>query len=134
MAESNDLNYKLEYMKRRLYQKKGRKPTVIELSEVLRISVEEVRQLNAPVGSPERAEAYARYLKELEVVRSAFAKKPELIEALTSKERQVIRMTLGLDDGHEHSASEISEILGLPPQTIWRTKRAAIHKIHNEQP
>ena len=133
MAESNELKDKLEYMKRRLYQKKGRKPTEIELSEVLGINVEEVRLLNAPVESPERAEAYARYLQELEVARSALAKKPNLIEALTFKERQVIIMTLGLDDGHEHSVTEICEILGLPQQTVWRTKRAAFHKISNEQ-
>lgn len=53
----------------------------------------------------------------------------ELLNDLTSRERQVIRLRYGLDDGHEHTLNEVGRKLGLSHEAVRQIEYRALKKL-----
>jgi RNA polymerase primary sigma factor len=147
--------YKMEMIKRltrarqSLEQGLEKEPTVEDLAEQLDVNVEQVTDLllmiqaqdplsldikrrvgedEIPLGdlleddqvnSPERI-VIAQTLEVL--IR-------ELLNNLTSRERSVIRLRYGLDDGHEHTLNEVGRKLGLSHEAVRQIEYRALKKL-----
>jgi RNA polymerase primary sigma factor len=53
----------------------------------------------------------------------------ELLNDLTARERSVIRLRYGLDDGHEHTLNEVGRKLGLSHEAVWQIEYRALKKL-----
>jgi RNA polymerase primary sigma factor len=53
----------------------------------------------------------------------------ELLNDLTARERSVIRLRYGLDDGHEHTLNEVGRKLGLSHEAVRQIEYRALKKL-----
>jgi RNA polymerase primary sigma factor len=53
----------------------------------------------------------------------------ELLNDLTPRERSVIRLRYGLDDGHEHTLNEVGRKLGLSHEAVRQIENRALKKL-----
>lgn len=147
--------YKMEMIKRltkarqSLEQGLEKEPTLEDLAEQMEVDVEQVTDLllmiqaqdplsldirrrvgedeiplsdlleDDQVNSPERI-VIAQTLEVL--IR-------ELLNDLTSRERSVIRLRYGLDDGHEHTLNEVGRKLGLSHEAVRQIEYRALKKL-----
>ena len=147
--------YKMEMIKRltkarqSLEQGLEKEPTLEDLAEQLEVNVDQVTDLllmiqaqdplsldikrrvgedeiplsdlleDDQVNSPERI-VIAQTLEVL--IR-------ELLNDLTSRERSVIRLRDGLDDGHEHTLNEVGRKLGLSHEAVRQIEYRALKKL-----
>jgi RNA polymerase primary sigma factor len=56
----------------------------------------------------------------------------QLLSALTSRERQIIEMTYGMDGGHEMNPTEIAKYIDMSPERIRQLRNAALVKLQNK--
>jgi len=147
--------YKMEMIKRltkarqRLEQGLEKEPSLEDLAEQMEVDVDQVTDLllmiqaqdplsldirrrvgedeiplsdlleDDQVNSPERI-VIAQTLEVL--IR-------ELLNDLTSRERQVIHLRYGLDDGHEHTLNEVGRKLGLSHEAVRQIEYRALKKL-----
>jgi RNA polymerase primary sigma factor len=147
--------YKMEKIKRltkarqHLEQGLEKEPTLEDLAEQMEINVEQVIELlmmiqaqdplsldirrrvgddeiplsdlleDDQVNSPERI-VIAQTLEVL--IR-------ELLNNLTPRERSVIRLRYGMDDGHEHTLNEVGRKLGLSHEAVRQIEYRALKKL-----
>ncbi len=131
---------------RQLAQQLGREPRPEELAEklemtpakvqeILKISQEPV-SMETPVGEeedshlgdfirdenmpvPEEEAAYS-------ILREQIA---EVLETLTDREQQVIRLRFGLDDGHQRTLEEVGKLFNVTRERIRQIEAKAIRRI-----
>ena len=56
----------------------------------------------------------------------------ELLEALTDRESQVIRLRFGLEDGRSHTLEEIGEMLGVTRERVRQIEARAMEKLRKK--
>lgn len=138
--------HRLDKASSRLYQELGREPSVHELSEelnqseqrigdLLRISAEPI-SLEAPIGEDED-------LRVADVIESRDVEAPEeavnrmikgeeaesLLRRVSRREREVLRMRFGLDDGKPKTLEEVGRHFSLTRERIRQIEDRAIMKI-----
>ena len=137
---------RIQYAAVRLRQETGMEPTVEELGEKLDLSPEKVEQLlllnpeicslDLPVGSEEgstlgaliRDEQTAQPQEEL--VRRELEHIMEiLMGALEPRQRQILRMHFGMEDGVCQSLEEIGKTLGISKERCRQIERQAMDKL-----
>lgn len=139
---------KLIRVSRQLLQELGREPQPEEIAKEMEISVERVREimkiaqepvsLETPIGeeedshlgdfiedqdAPAPAEAASfRLLKE---------QLEEVLETLTEREKKVLRLRFGLDDGRARTLEEVGQFFGVTRERIRQIEAKALRKLRH---
>ena len=139
---------KVTRVQRQMLQELGREPTVEELGEKLGMPPERVREiqrisqepvsLEAPVGDEDDsllgdfvedpgaiapADAAARALLTEAV--------EEALEQLSDRERRVVRLRFGLDDGQLHTLEEVGKEFGVTRERIRQIESKTLAKLRH---
>lgn len=136
---------KIAAAKAELLQKNGTEPEIGELAAHCGIPEEKVRQLlqlspevcslDAPVGEEDSTlsalleDMYAPQPYE-ELVREELNQTmAQLLNTLTDRQQQVMRLYFGLDDGVPHSLEEIGKLLGISKERARQLRQQAMDKL-----
>ena len=139
---------KLVRVSRRLLQELGREPTSEEIAMEMDISPEKVREivkasqepvsLETPVGEEEDshlgdfiedqtalapAEAASRQLLKEQV--------EDVLDTLTQRERRVLRLRFGLEDGRSRTLEEVGREFGVTRERVRQIEAKALRKLRH---
>jgi len=140
----NKLNRAMQTLTRDL----GREPTPQELSERADLPMAVVRKarkiaqtvvsLDAPIGDSDESQ-FGDFIEDRAAVNPAEAtvafdlrrQTESVLETLSPKEREVIRMRFGLNDGAEPTLAELGEKFSLTRERIRQIEAAALRKLRD---
>ncbi len=141
---------RLRRVSERLAQELGREPSYEELAGEIELTPEQVEttmlaarepvQLDELIGDEEnrpRADLVAD--KESELPEEAAARQllvesiSFLLGALPAREARIIRLRFGLEDGSNHSMSQIGQLMGYSRERIRQLQHAALSKLRQMQ-
>jgi RNA polymerase primary sigma factor len=123
----------------------GREPTLPEIAEEAHLPLEQAKQaraaphasvsLDQPAGD-ERDTVLADFVAgdgppveaELEVAARRDAVR-RVLDALPDRERRVIALRYGLDDGEPKTLSEISRRIGVTPERVRQIEHKSLHRL-----
>lgn len=149
----NSQLYQISQAEQKLTQELGRSPTDGEVAEELDERMEKIRLLrkvgqsevrfDAPLDETERDSAtlYERYAHDeqedltedierrsrREFLEEMFAK------YLTDRERKILVLYYGLDDGGEHTLEEVGELMGVTRERIRQLRNRASDKLRGSE-
>jgi len=143
-----DVLSKLRQAQKKLTQQLRREPTCEELSEFTEIAVEEVRRvmdigrhpvsLDRPVGEGEDS-SFGEFIESNDSdnpVRCAGngmlrSKIDELLQTLTFREREIIRLRYGLVDGYSYTLEEVGRIFKVTRERVRQIEAKAVAKLQS---
>jgi RNA polymerase primary sigma factor len=135
-------------VQRQLLQEMGREPSIEELADRLRLPSGRVREiqriaqepvsLETPVGQ-EEGSALGDFLEDHQAVEPADAAARallaeavgEALEELTERERQVVRLRFGLDDGQVRTLEEVGREFGVTRERIRQIEAKTLAKLRH---
>lgn len=139
---------KLIRVQRQLLQELGREPTPEEIAERMDFTPEKVREilkiaqepvsLETPIGeeddshlgdfiedqdalAPSEAAAYELLKEQLE----------DVLDTLTDREENVLRLRFGLDDGRTRTLEEVGKVFGVTRERIRQIEAKALRKLRH---
>lgn len=139
---------KLIRVQRQLLQDLGREPTPEEIGEEMELTAEKVREilkiaqepvsLETPIGeeddshlgdfiedseaqSPSDHAAYELLKEQLE----------DVLDTLTDREENVLRLRFGLDDGRTRTLEEVGKVFGVTRERIRQIEAKALRKLRH---
>ena len=139
---------KLHRVNRRLLQDLGREPLPEEIAEEMEISVERVREiqkiaqepvsLETPIGeeddshlgdfiededapAPAEMASFVLLKEQLE----------DVLDTLTTRERKVLQLRFGLDDGRSRTLEEVGQEFGVTRERIRQIEAKALRKLRH---
>lgn len=133
---------------RKLVQELGREPTMEEISEDLHIPIEKVIEatrtsadtmsLDTPVGDEEDT-TIGSFVEDDNTPGPADATSntllaealDEILQTLTDREADVLRMRFGMFDGRTHTLEEVGQIFGVTRERIRQIENKAIRKLRH---
>ena len=139
---------KLKKVTRKLAQDRGRKPTEEEIAEGMEITVAKLREivkvaqepisLETPIGKEEdsrlgdfiedkQAETPASSVTQ-ELLREDII---EVMSGLSPRERDVLRLRFGLDDGKQRTLEEVGQLFGVTRERIRQIEAKALRKLRH---
>ena len=139
---------KLIRTSRALVQEHGREPTSGEISEKMDIQVSKVRKilkiaqepisLETPIGEEEDSHL-GDFIEDRGVVSPSDAvininlkeQTASVLQTLTSREEQVIRMRFGIGDGSEHTLEEVGQRFSVTRERIRQIEAKALRKLRH---
>ena len=139
---------KLTHTQRRLVQELGREPTVEELAVEMEMDVKKVRHiqkisqdiisLESPVGSEEDSKL-GDFIEDEEAINPFDATSRQLkkenvhsmLEFLTPRERKIIEMRFGLNDGIGHTLEEVGKEFGVTRERIRQIEAKVLQKMRD---
>ena len=128
----------------------GREPTPAELAERADLPMSVVRKarkiaqtvvsLDAPIGDSDESQ-FGDFIEDRKAVNPADAtvafdlrrQTESVLDTLSPKEREVIRMRFGLNDGAEPTLAELGEKFSLTRERIRQIEAAALRKLRDPQ-
>jgi RNA polymerase primary sigma factor len=139
---------KLKKMTRKLAQDKGRKPTEEEIAESMEITVSKLREivkvaqepisLETPIGKEEDSRL-GDFIEDREAETPASSVTQELLRediievmaGLSARERDVLRLRFGLDDGRQRTLEEVGQLFGVTRERIRQIEAKALRKLRH---
>ncbi|GMA60030.1 RNA polymerase sigma factor RpoD [Alicyclobacillus fastidiosus] len=139
---------KLIRVSRQLLQELGREPTAEEIAEEMDLTADKVREiqkiaqepvsLETPIGeeddshlgdfipddeapAPADAAAYELLKEQLE----------DVLDTLTEREENVLRLRFGLDDGRTRTLEEVGKVFGVTRERIRQIEAKALRKLRH---
>ena len=133
---------------RKLVQELGREPTVEEIAKELNLPVEKIIEANrtaadtlsldTPVGDEEDTSIGSfvedeRTLGPADATSNALLAEAlkEILDTLTEREADVLRMRFGMYDGRTHTLEEVGQIFGVTRERIRQIENKAIRKLRH---
>jgi len=140
---------KINRTSRRLMQKLGRDPFPEEISEVLDMPVEKVKNilsiskepvsLDKPIGHDSEDSILGDFIEDRTIIsperlaeRSLLKKQvDEVLKTLTTREERVIRLRFGIDDGYHRTLEEVGNIFQVTRERIRQIEDKALKKLRH---
>ncbi len=140
---------KINRTSRRLMQKLGRDPYPEEISEVLDIPVEKIKNilsiskepvsLDKPIGHDSEDSILGDFIEDRTIIsperiaeRSLLKKQvDEVLKTLTTREERVIRLRFGIDDGYHRTLEEVGNIFQVTRERIRQIEDKALKKLRH---
>lgn len=137
---------KLIRVSRQLLQELGREPTPEEIAKEMDLSPEKVREimkiaqepvsLETPIGEEDDSHL-GDFIEDSEALAPADAAAYELLkeqleevlETLTEREENVLRLRFGLDDGRARTLEEVGKVFGVTRERIRQIEAKALRKL-----
>ncbi len=139
---------KIKKATRQLAQDKGRKPTEEEIAAVMEISVSKLREiikmsaepvsLETPVGKEDDSKL-GDFVEDTDAATPASSITQELLRediievmaGLAPRERDVLRLRFGLDDGRQRTLEEVGQLFGVTRERIRQIEAKALRKLRH---
>ena len=139
---------KLVRVSRNLLQKLGREPSAEEIAKEMDLSVERVREimkiaqepvsLETPIGEEEDSHL-GDFIEDQDAPAPADAASflllkeqlEEVLSTLTQRERNVLRLRFGLDDGRARTLEEVGQSFGVTRERIRQIEAKALRKLRH---
>jgi RNA polymerase primary sigma factor len=139
---------KLRNASKKLVQKNGREPTVQELSSELQISEEETRRvmkiskhpisLDRPIGESDDG-FFGDFIEDKAAESPVNAATHEMLkdklervlETLTFREREIIKLRYGIGDGYTYTLEEVGRIFKVTRERVRQIEAKAVRKLQH---
>ena len=133
---------------RQLLQELGRDPSVEEIANEMGLTPEKVREvikisqepisLETPIGEEEDSHL-GDFIEDQEAVAPAEAasvmllkeKMADVLKNLTDRERKVLVLRFGLEDGHQRTLEEVGQEFGVTRERIRQIEAKALRKLRH---
>ena len=133
---------------RQLLQELGREPLVEEIAEAMGLTPEKVREvmkisqepisLETPIGEEEDSHL-GDFIEDQEAVAPAEAasvmllkeKMQDVLQNLTERERKVLVLRFGFEDGHQRTLEEVGQEFGVTRERIRQIEAKALRKLRH---
>jgi RNA polymerase primary sigma factor len=133
---------------RQLLQELGREPAVEEIAAAMGLTPEKVREvmkisqepisLETPIGEEEDSHL-GDFIEDQEAVAPAEAasvmllkeKMQDVLQNLTERERKVLVLRFGLEDGHQRTLEEVGQEFGVTRERIRQIEAKALRKLRH---
>jgi RNA polymerase primary sigma factor len=133
---------------RQLLQELGREPTVDEIAAAMGLTPEKVREvmkisqepisLETPIGEEEDSHL-GDFIEDQEAIAPAEAasvmllkeKMADVLQNLTERERKVLVLRFGLEDGHQRTLEEVGQEFGVTRERIRQIEAKALRKLRH---
>ena len=114
---------KLIRIQRQLLQDLGREPTPEEIGAEMDLPTEKVRDFieDQDATSPAEHAAYELLKEQLE----------DVLDTLTDREENVLRLRFGLDDGRTRTLEEVGKVFGVTRERIRQIEAKALRKLRH---
>ncbi|HOH60031.1 MAG: RNA polymerase sigma factor RpoD [Candidatus Cloacimonetes bacterium] len=140
---------KINRTSRRLMQKLGREPYPEEISEVLDMPLEKIKNilsiskepvsLDKPIGHESEDSILGDFIEDRTIIsperlaeRSLLKKQvDEVLKTLTTREERVIRLRFGIDDGYHRTLEEVGNIFQVTRERIRQIEDKALKKLRH---
>ena len=133
---------------RKLVQELGREPTVEEIAQELNLPVEKIIEANrtaadtlsldTPVGDEEDTSIGSFIMDDhtpgpADATSNAMLAEAlkEILDTLTQREADVLKMRFGMYDGRTHTLEEVGQIFGVTRERIRQIENKAIRKLRH---
>jgi RNA polymerase primary sigma factor len=139
---------KLRNVSKKLIQKKGREPTLEEISKETNISVDETKRvmkiaklpisLDRPIG--ESDDSYFGDFIEDEGSESPVTaathemlkdKIEKVLQTLTYREREIIKLRYGIGDGYTYTLEEVGKLFNVTRERVRQIEAKAVRKLQH---
>lgn len=138
---------KYTQIKRKLSQELGREPLTEEIAIEMGFPVDKVRyiekisqsvvSLESPIGGDDEKSVRADFIKDDKNMTPAQTTSHELLrdqiqeimEDLTERERKILEMRFGLEDGVTHTLEEVGKVFGVTRERIRQIEAKALERI-----
>jgi RNA polymerase primary sigma factor len=139
---------KLRNVTKKLLQAKGREPTIEEIAEASQISVEEAKRvmkiskhpisLDRPIGESDDS-YFGDFIEDDSIespVESASRvmlrdKVSDVLDTLTFREREIIKLRYGIGDGYTYTLEEVGRIFRVTRERVRQIEAKAVRKLQH---
>jgi RNA polymerase nonessential primary-like sigma factor len=142
-VHANDLYVKIQHAEQQLSQELNRKPTIAEIATHLTLSVEKVQESFDNINTLaisldslfEEKDGYdfvednSESIEQCLIRQSTADQVKEALQALSSREKEIVEMRFGFGDVDELSLKEIGQKFGITQERVRQIEAKALQKL-----